>query len=39
MATNFEPQECVILAQSMKISTHEIKAIHSISHNESHDAE
>ena len=30
MAMNFEPQECVILGQSMKIGTHENKAIHSI---------
>ena len=29
-ATNFEPHECVIFAQSMKIGTHENKAIHSI---------
>ena len=31
MAMNFEPLECVIVVQSMKISTHENKAIHSIS--------
>ena len=30
MATNFEPHECVIFAQSTKIGTHENKAIHSI---------
>ena len=30
MATNFEPHECVIFVQSMKIGTHENKAIHSI---------
>ena len=30
MATNFEPHECVILVQSMKIGTHENKAINSI---------
>ena len=29
MATNFEPNECVIFIQSTKISTHENKAIHS----------
>ena len=29
MATNFEPHECVIFAQSTKIGTHENKAIHS----------
>ena len=29
MATNFEPQECLILVKSIKISTHENKAIHS----------
>ena len=29
MATNFEPNECVILVQSMKIGTHKNKAIHS----------
>ena len=28
MATNFEPHECVIFAQSTKIGTHENKAIH-----------
>ena len=31
MATNFGPHECVIFVQSMKIDTHENKAIHSIS--------
>ena len=30
MATNFEPQECVIFVPSTKIGTHENKAIHSI---------
>ena len=30
MTTNFEPNECVIFAQSTKIGTHENKAIHSI---------
>ena len=30
MATNFEPQECVIFVQSTKIGTHENKAIHRI---------
>ena len=30
MATNFEPNECVIFVQSTKIGTHENKAIHSI---------
>ena len=30
MATNFEPHECVIFLQAMKIGTHENKAIHSI---------
>ena len=30
MATNFEPHECVIFDWSMKIGTHENKAIHSI---------
>ena len=30
MATNFEPQECVIFVQSTKIGTQEYKAIHSI---------
>ena len=30
MATDFEPQECVIFVQSTKIGTHENKAIHSI---------
>ena len=29
MATNFEPYECVIFVQSMKIGTHANKAIHS----------
>ena len=29
MATNFEPHESVIFAQSTKIGTHENKAIHS----------
>ena len=29
MATNFEPHNCVIFAQSTKIDTHENKAIHS----------
>ena len=29
MATNFEPHECVIFAQSTKIGTHEHKTIHS----------
>ena len=29
MATNFEPHEHVILVRSMKIGTHENKAIHS----------
>ena len=29
MATNFEPQECVIFVQSTKFVTHENKAIHS----------
>ena len=29
MATNFEPHECVIFAQSTKIGTHENKAIYS----------
>ena len=29
MTTNFEPDECVIFAQSMKIGTHENKSIHS----------
>ena len=28
MATNFEPHECVIFAQSTKIGTHENKATH-----------
>ena len=28
MATNFEPYECVIFAQSTNIGTHENKAIH-----------
>ena len=33
MATNFEPYECVIFAQSTKIGTHEnLKAIHCISY-------
>ena len=27
-ARNFEPNECVIFVQSMKIGTHENKAIH-----------
>ena len=27
MATNFEPDECVIFAQSLKIGTHENKAM------------
>ena len=27
---NFEPHECVIVAQTAKIGTHENKAIHSI---------
>ena len=31
MAMNLEPHQCVILAQSMQIGTHENKAIHSIS--------
>ena len=30
LATNLEPHECVIFAQSTKIGTHENKAIHSI---------
>ena len=30
MAMNFEPNECVIFVQSMKIGTNENKAIHSI---------
>ena len=30
MAMNFEPKEYIILVQSMKIGTHENKAIHSI---------
>ena len=30
MTTNLEPHECVILAQSTKIGTHENKAIHSM---------
>ena len=30
MATNFEAHECVIVFQSMKIGTHENKAIHSM---------
>ena len=30
MATNFEPNECVIYVQSTKIGTHENKAIHSM---------
>ena len=30
MATNFEPDECDIFVQAMKIGTHENKAIHSI---------
>ena len=30
MAMNFEPNECVIFVQSMKIGTHENKAIQSI---------
>ena len=30
MATNCEPDECVIFVQSTKIGTHENKAIHSI---------
>ena len=30
MTTNFEPHECVSFAQTMKIGTHENKAIHSI---------
>ena len=29
MATNFDPQECVVFIQSKKIGTHENKAIHS----------
>ena len=32
MATNFEPNECVIFAHSTKIGTHENKAIHSNSY-------
>ena len=28
MATNFEPQKCVVFVQSTKIGTHENKAIH-----------
>ena len=28
MAMSFEPHECVILVQSMKIGTHEKKVIH-----------
>ena len=28
MATNFEPNECVIFVQSTKIGTHENKIIH-----------
>ena len=28
MATNFEPNECVIFVESTKISTHENKAIY-----------
>ena len=31
MATNFEPHECMMFAQSTKIGTLENKAIHSIS--------
>ena len=30
MAMNFEPHECVIFIQSVKIGTNENKAIHSI---------
>ena len=30
MATNFEPNECVIFVKSTKIGTHENKGIHSI---------
>ena len=30
MATNFEPNKCVIFVKSTKIGTHENKAIHSI---------
>ena len=30
MTTNFDPHECVTLLQSMKIGTHENKAIHGI---------
>ena len=30
VATNFEPHECVIFAQSTKIGTQENKAIHSM---------
>ena len=30
MATNFEPYEFLIFAQSTKVGTHENKAIHSI---------
>ena len=33
MAMIFEPHECAIFLQSMKIGTHEHKAIHSISMN------
>ena len=29
MATNFEPNECVIFVRSTKIGTHKNKAIHS----------
>ena len=32
MATNFEPHECVIFAQTTKIGTHKNKAINSILH-------
>ena len=33
MATEFEPHECVIFIQSMKIGTHKNKAIHSTLYN------
>ena len=32
MATNLEPQECVMFVQSTKIGTHKNKAIHSINY-------
>ena len=36
MATNFEPHECVNFVQTMKIGTHENKAIHSIHVSQTH---